>query len=82
MKTFAVLMLIVCLFSGTTVYAELFDRGNGMIYDSILNITWVQNVALGAGSAYDDGCNSTDGRMTWANAIAFADQLVYGGYDD
>jgi len=41
-------------------------------YDTALNITWLANANAGAGSAFDDGFSSTDGRMTWANANAWA----------
>jgi hypothetical protein len=62
--------------------ALLYDRGGGLIYDDVLDITWLQNANYGAGSAYDNGSNTTDGRMTWGNAVAWADQLVYQGYDN
>jgi len=63
--------------------ATLSDRGGGMIYDSDLDITWLQNWNQGAGSGYDDtvGLVGT-GRMTWDNARAWADNLVWGGYSD
>ncbi|HRX70191.1 MAG: DUF1566 domain-containing protein [Candidatus Competibacteraceae bacterium] len=57
--------------------AELVDRGGGLIYDTVLNITWLQDANYAQTSGYD-----TDGRMTWDEAMAWADQLVYGGYDD
>lgn len=62
--------------------ATLIDRGGGMIYDSDLNITWLANANYGAGSSYDNGSNTTDGRMTSGNAVAWADNLVYGGLSD
>lgn len=62
--------------------AALIDRGNGMIYDTDLDITWLQNANMGAGSSYDDGFSTTDGLMIWQNAVAWAANLVYGGYDD
>ena len=62
--------------------AALIDRGNGMIYDDDLKITWLQNANAGAGSAFDDGISNTDGKMTWASAIAWSEQLVYEGFDD
>jgi hypothetical protein len=62
--------------------AALFDRGGGLIYDDVLDITWLQDASYGAGSAYDDGSNTTDGFMTWNNAVAWADQLEYQGYKD
>ncbi len=61
--------------------ATLIDRGGGLIYDDVLNITWLQNANYGAGSSYDNGFNTieaaTDGRMTLGNAVAWADALVY-----
>lgn len=63
----------------TTVTAEaaLYDRGNGMIYDDVLNITWLQDANYARTSGYDD-----DGAMGWNEANTWASQLVYGGYDD
>ncbi len=48
----------------------------------MLKITWLQNANQGAGSTYDNGTNATDGRMTWDNAKAWAENLVFGGFDD
>lgn len=57
--------------------ATLFDRGGGMIYDDVLDITWLQDWNYAQTSGYD-----IDGKMTWADAKAWAEALVYGGYDD
>ena len=57
--------------------ATLFDRGSGLIYDDDLNITWLQDANYAMTSGYD-----ADGRMTWANAVTWADTLAYGGYSD
>lgn len=70
--------------------ATLIDRGGGLIYDDVLNITWLQDANYGAGSSYDnsgtgvgfDSNSTTDGRMTWDNAVAWAANLSFGGYDD
>jgi hypothetical protein len=51
-------------------HAALIDRGNGMVYDSDQDITWLQNA------------NSAGGPLNWASATTWADDLVYGGYDD
>lgn len=48
----------------------LVDRGGGLIYDTALGITWLQNM------------NLSGAEMTWAAAMAWADALVYQGYDD
>jgi len=43
----------------------------------LLDITWLQDANYAKTSGHD-----SDGMMTWNNAVAWADQLVYGGYDD
>jgi hypothetical protein len=60
--------------------ATLYDRGGGMIYDSVLNITWLQDANYAKTSGYSIGTGT--GAMTWSQAVAWADQLVYGGYSD
>jgi hypothetical protein len=69
------------------VSAELFDRGNGLIYDDELDVTWVQIADLAAGTSFDDGGGTfgnplTDGLLTWDSATAFVDSLDYAGFDD
>lgn len=58
-------------------HAALYDRGNGMIYDSTQNITWLQdmNYASTSGAATD----SYSG-MSWSDANTWAANLNYGGY--
>ena len=96
-------------FSGAAT-ALLFDRGNGLIYDDVLDITWLQNANLfktqydadntvvnqiitavptithtGTLSPYSimaNDFNTTTGRMTWFGAMAWAEWLNFGGYDD
>ena len=46
--------------------ASLYDRGNGMVYDDVLKITWLRGPFGG----------------TWENVNALVNNLVYGGYDD
>ncbi len=57
--------------------ATLYDRGNGMIYDSVLDITWLQDANYAKTSGYD-----SDGLMTWGAANTWAQGLNYGGYND
>jgi hypothetical protein len=57
--------------------AALHDRGGGMIYDDVLKITWLQDANYAKTSGHD-----ADGRMSWANAKNWADNLVYGGFSD
>jgi hypothetical protein len=48
---------------------NLYDRGGGMIYDSDLNITWLKDAGMG-------------GMKNWYDAMIWADNLNYGGYDN
>ncbi|OEU52442.1 MAG: hypothetical protein BA871_08870 [Desulfuromonadales bacterium C00003096] len=58
-------------------HASLYDLGSGLIYDSILDITWLEDVNYSKTSGYDN-----DGNMTWTEATSWADVLEYGGFDD
>ena len=52
--------------------AELIDRGGGLIYDTVLNITWLQDANYAKTSDYD-----MDGAMTWEQAMNWVENLVY-----
>ena len=52
--------------------AELIDRGSGLIYDTVLNVTWLQD----ADYAKTSGYNAT-GRMIYKEAQALAANLQY-----
>jgi len=73
--------LILALLSGIALsgaaQATLIDRGGGMIYDDVLNITWLQDANYAKTSGYD-----ADGRMNWTDANAWAAGLSFGGYND
>ena len=49
--------------------AGLVARPGGMVYDTVQNITWLQNW-------------NTNGPMDWTTANNWANNLVYGGFDD
>jgi hypothetical protein len=80
MKRILTLVAFFALLFANASKASLYDRGGGLIYDNVLNITWLQDANYGAGSSYDDATTSTDGRMTWDNAVAWANQLSYSGF--
>lgn len=61
--------------------ASLIDRGGGLIYDTDLNVTWLADANYAFTSGYDQQ-DFTDGLMTYAYAMAWADQLTYGGFID
>lgn len=57
--------------------AALHDRGNGLIYDDQLDLTWLQDADYAMTSGY-----RPDGRLNWFEANEWAAGLVYGGLDD
>ncbi len=59
-----------------TVQAALFDRGGGLIYDDVLDVTWLQDANYAKTSGY-----SVHG-MDWETANAWADGLVFRSYED
>ena len=69
--------MLVVLGISTAARATLYDRGGGLIYDDVLGITWLQDANYARTSGYD-----SDGRMAWYDAVAWANQLVYQGYED
>ena len=80
------------LLLATSAHATLLGRdisGNAVannsasavfFYDTDLNITWLRNANAAAGSSFDDGFRTTDGRMTWGNANNWANTLTVGSY--
>ena len=64
-------ILMACLLVGLSgaANATLIDRGNGLIYDDVLDVTWLQDAGMG-------------GNLTWDEANTWADTLVFEGYDD
>ena len=86
------MLAIGLLLSGQSV-AGLIDRGNGMIYDNVLDITWLQDANYAHSSGYSAtnaqyGKDSTslniqaDGKMGWQAAMNWAESLDFGGFDD
>ncbi len=68
-----------------TAPAALFDRGGGLIYDSVLDLTWLQDANLAASQTFGVGSIRPNGIMTWdtANAwISAMNQSAYAGYRD
>ena len=76
--------MAVLLGSGSA-QAALVDRGGGLLYDTVLNITWLQDANYARTSGYcnsSDNCFYASGRMDWTQANRWANNLVYGGYSD
>jgi hypothetical protein len=59
-------------FGTGTAQAALIDRGGGLIYDSVLNVTWMQDALYSQTSGA-----SSNGRLTWEAAMNFAANTSY-----
>ncbi|MBX3630752.1 MAG: DUF1566 domain-containing protein [Nitrosomonas sp.] len=69
--------------AAASVDAALLSRLGGMaVYDTDLDITWLADANAAAGTIFDDGFSNSDGRLTWNNALAWADSLTIGGFND
>jgi hypothetical protein len=89
------LALTAALLTGVAgAQATLVNRGGGMIYDTTLNLTWLADMNyaktsgyVAGGLVYQGGASGsndiyTDGTMGWDAASKWANNLVYGGFDD
>jgi hypothetical protein len=65
------------LLSARPARADLIDLGNGMIYDTVQDLTWLQDLTFVQTSGFD-----ADGRLTYDQAAAYVAGLSFGGYDD
>lgn len=77
MKRIVLLSFLFVIMLFNICYAVLIDRGGGLIYDTDFDITWLQDANYAKTSGFD-----VDGVMSWYQAKSWADNLVYGGYDD
>jgi MYXO-CTERM domain-containing protein len=54
--------------------AALHDRGGGLLYDDVLDLTWLQDANYAKTSGY-----AAAGSMNWVDAKSWAATLVYAG---
>ena len=71
-KTFSLVILSGLLTLPAVSSAALVDRGGGLIYDDILDVTWLKDANYAKTSGYD-----TDGLFNWSSAKAWASNLNY-----
>jgi hypothetical protein len=63
--------------------ATLWDRGGGLIYDDVLNITWLQDANYAKTSGYDaDGRMTPSESNTWAENLELYDSVRNVTYSD
>lgn len=64
------LVSLLSLIFSVSTDAALIERGNGLIYDDVLDVTWLQDA------------NSAGNTLSHADAIGWAEQLSYAGFED
>jgi hypothetical protein len=57
------------LVASAAVQAALSEPVDGMVYDDVLDLCWLQDA-------------SASGELTWEEAVAWAENLEFGGHDD
>jgi hypothetical protein len=70
MNRVSLALATVGLLSSGAAQAKLIDRGGGLLYDDVLNVTWLQDANYAKTSGYD-----ADGRMDWDAAKTWASGL-------
>ena len=81
-KTVMVALLAGMGFTGTS-QASLIDRGGGLLYDTVLNVTWLQDANYAKTSGYSSsGVLSWDGANTWAANLVYHDSIRNVDYSD
>jgi len=72
MKIQKTLLAVLSVVAAGSAQAALIDRGGGLIYDTVLNVTWLQDANYAKTSLFDG-----DGKMNWTDANAWAANLSY-----
>lgn len=71
--------LLACVTAGTS-QASLIDLGNGLVYDDVLDISWLQNANLAATETFGVAGINVDGTMTWHTAAAWIAAMNANNY--
>jgi hypothetical protein len=85
--SYKLIIIAALLASPLSANASLYDRGNGLVYDDVLDITWLKDANYASTSNYtqdnDNGVTiKSNGRMDWFEASNWAGQLEYAGFSD
>lgn len=77
MKRLVLIVSMLMVFGVATLAQanNLIDRGGGLIYDSDLDITWLQDAGLG-------GQKTWGAAKTWADGLVYHDSVRNVDYDD
>ena len=70
-------MMLLILGFAVSSQAALHNNGGGLIYDDVLDVTWLADANYAVTSGYDE-----DGLMSFFDAIDWVKTLDYAGYDN
>jgi hypothetical protein len=94
-RGFGITAVIFSLSVASIAQAALIDRGNGLVYDDVLNVTWQKNANLAASNSFGLAYNTelgnhpntlyseyirTDGSMTWGAASRWVNAMNASNY--
>jgi len=80
MKLLTLTLVATVLAVSSSANAHLLSRlGGQAYYNDEADLTWLADANAGAGSVFDDGQSTIDGRMSWANANDWAASLSING---
>ncbi|MFH1218147.1 MAG: hypothetical protein V1706_16760 [Pseudomonadota bacterium] len=85
MKNFLAGLAVAVMVLGfsTHSHATLIDRGAGLIYDTDLNVTWLQDANYAKTSGFSpDGVFRADQALNWASNLVYHDSVRNVDYDD
>lgn len=63
--------------------AALHDRGGGLIYDDVLNVTWLADASYAQTSGHDaDGLMTLSAAFNWVSDLSYSDSMRNATYTD
>ena len=72
MNPFQLLTLTTLFLSSAETYAALHDMGGGLLYDDVMDVTWLQDADYARTSGF-----KPNGKMPFADAVKWTSELVY-----
>ncbi|BAN34901.1 hypothetical protein SCD_n01065 [Sulfuricella denitrificans skB26] len=90
MKALASSLALCAVLVSSEANAALIDRGGGLIYDNVLNVTWLQDanyaktqyIQSGGTQGYANGYMNLSQATTWASNLSYYDSVRNVTYTD
>ena len=83
MRWFRGITGVSLLIFSSVLYATLIDRGSGLLYDTVLDVTWLQDANYANTSGFDaDGKLGIYSARQWIDNLEYYDSINNITYDD